>query len=84
MFLPEHEAEAKAKGHMTVDDAARVASRAHVRRVVLVHISPRYDNEEVAALEKAARNRFGHAEMGRDLQSYSVNYRDGQELPTQL
>jgi len=41
MFLPEHHEEAEAKGHMTADDAARVAARAGARHAVLVHISPR-------------------------------------------
>jgi len=34
MFSPEHHEEAEAKGHMTADDAARVASRAGARRAV--------------------------------------------------
>jgi len=76
MFLPEHEAEAEQKGHMTVDDAARVASRAGVRRAVLVHISPRYREEDMEALMRAAAKRFPRAEMGRDLESYLVNLRD--------
>ena len=76
MFLPEHRAEAEAKGHMTVDDAARVASRAGVRRAVLVHISPRYREEVLEELTAAAVERFQDAEMGRDLQSYFVDLRD--------
>jgi len=76
MFLPEHRAEAEAKGHMTVDDAARVAFRAGVRRAVLVHISPRYREEVLEGLTSAAVKRFPGAEMGRDLQSYLVDLRD--------
>ncbi|MBW2040216.1 MAG: ribonuclease Z [Deltaproteobacteria bacterium] len=77
MFLPKHRAEAEAKGHMTVDEAARVASRAGVRQVVLVHISPRYRDDEMEELTKAAAEGFERAEMGRDLQLYPVSYRDG-------
>jgi ribonuclease Z len=76
MFLPEHEEEAEQKGHMTVDDAARVASRAGVRRAILVHISPRYSADDLDALETAARPRFSQAEMGRDLEAYPVPYPD--------
>jgi ribonuclease Z len=76
MFLPEHEEEAKEKGHMTVDDAARVASRANARRAILVHISPRYKNEDLEPLNSAARERYDQAEMGRDLQQYAVPLRD--------
>ena len=76
MFLPEHRAEAEAKGHMTVDDAARVASRAGARRAVLVHISPRYRDDEIDALAAAAAVRFEGAEIGRDLGVYEVKLRD--------
>jgi ribonuclease Z len=76
MFLPEHRAEAEAKGHMTVDDAARVASRAGVRRAVLVHISPRYREEVLEQLRTAAVKRFQDSEIGCDLQSYLVERRD--------
>jgi len=73
MFLPEHKEEAQAKGHMTVDDAARVASRAGLCRAVLVHISPRYDNQEdMKLLAGAASRRFDRSEMGVDLGVYPV------------
>ena len=74
MFLPEHQIEAETKGHMTVDDAARVAARAGARRVVLVHISPRYAEEDLGKLAAAAAEPFPTAEMGRDLQCYTVPY----------
>ncbi len=76
MFLPEHSAEAEAKRHMTVDEAARVASRAGARRVVLVHISPRYGEEDLEELAAAAAKRFEKAEIGRDLGCYSVPYQE--------
>ena len=74
MFHPEHRAEAEERGHMTVDDAARVASRAGARRLVLVHISPRYREEDIESLEAAAGERYRGAEIGRDLRSYSVDF----------
>ena len=76
MFLPEHQSEAKQKGHMTVDDAARVASRAGVQRLVLTHLSPRYREEDVKNLHAAAVKRFPGAEMGQDLRSYPVDLRN--------
>ena len=73
MFLPEHAQEATHKGHMTTEDAARVASRAGAHRLVLVHLSPRYKDEpELKALEEAARSRHPEAQVGRDLAMYSV------------
>jgi ribonuclease Z len=72
MFLPEHSEHAEAKGHLTVVDAARIAGRAGVRRAVLVHISPRYNSDELSLLAEAARSRFERAEMGEDFRVYQV------------
>ena len=70
MFHPLEQEEAVRKAHMTVDDAARVANRAGAKRVVLVHTSPRYREEDIPGLEEAAKRRFEGAEIGRDLDSY--------------
>jgi ribonuclease Z len=72
MFLPEDSEHADAKGHLTVVDAARVAERAGVCRAVLVHISPRYNSDELPLLEAAAKSRFDNAEMGEDYKVYQV------------
>ena len=72
MFLPDDAEHAEAKGHLTVEDAARIAGRAGVHRAVLIHISPRYDSEELALLAAAAKSRFAGAEMGEDFKVYQV------------
>jgi ribonuclease Z len=72
MFLPEDAEHAEAKGHLTVVDAARIAGRAGVGRAVLVHLSPRYGNEELPLLAAAARSRFAHAEIGEEFKFYQV------------
>jgi ribonuclease Z len=74
MFLPEDAGHAETKGHLTVEDAARIAGRAGVRRAVLVHISPRYSNTELPLLAAAARSRFDEAEMGEDFRFYGVPF----------
>jgi len=79
MFLPEHAQHAEAKGHLTVVDAARIAGRARVRRAVLVHISPRYNGDELTLLEEAAKSRFEGAEMGEDFRVYQVPLPDEDE-----
>jgi len=79
MFLPEHAEHAEAKGHLTVVDAARIASRAGVGRAVLVHISPRYNSDELTLLEEAAKSRFEGAEMGEDFRVYQVPLPDDDE-----
>jgi ribonuclease Z len=76
MFLPEHHEEAEAKGHMTVDDAARVANRAGARAAVLVHISPRYTEEDTGKFVETAKRRFVNAEIGTDLQQFTIPYRE--------
>ena len=72
MFLPDDAEHAEAKGHLTVEDAARITERAGVRRAVLIHISPRYDSEELVLLAAAAKSRFAGAEMGEDFKVYQV------------
>jgi ribonuclease Z len=76
MFLPEHQEEADAKGHMTVDDAARVASRAGALHACLIHISPRYTEEDMEKFVEAAKGRFERVEIGTDLQSFSIPFRE--------
>jgi ribonuclease Z len=76
MFLPEHHEEAEAKGHMTADDAARVSARAGARRAVLVHISPRYTEEDMGKFVEAAKKRFENTEIGSDLQQFTIPYRE--------
>lgn len=73
MFAPEHREEAKAKGHMTVVDASRIAARAKASRVVLVHLSPRYkEDSELESLERSALLHHPMAELGKDLAVYTV------------
>ena len=76
MFLPEHAEHAEAKGHLTADDAARIAGRSGVRRAVLIHISPRYSNDDLPLLDKAAKARFSGAEIGKDFKIYQVPFPD--------
>ena len=79
MFLPEHHEEAEAQAHMTADDAARVAARAGARRAVLVHISPRYTEEDREKFVEAAKKRFENTEIGSDLQQFTIPYREEDE-----
>ena len=74
MFSPEDAEHAEAKSHLTVVEAARIARRAEVRRAVLVHISPRYGDEELGHLEEKALETFEGAVLGRELTLYSVPY----------
>ena len=80
MFLPEHAEHAEAKGHLTADDAARIAGRSEVGRAVLIHISPRYSNDDLPFLDKVAKARFSRAEIGEDFKIYRVPFSDKDEV----
>ena len=59
------------KAHMTVRKAARIGAE-HAKRTVIVHLSPRYKNEDLPALNDEARSESDRAEIGRDGAWYEV------------
>lgn len=77
MFLAKDAHHAEGKGHLTAEEAARMAGRAGVKRLVLVHISPRYREEELPLLQQEAQGTFAEATVGRDLDRYPVTHADG-------
>ncbi len=65
--------------HSTSSDAARVAEQAHVRQLILTHISPRYDAESGAGLETLlaeARAVFPETEVAHDFLRVEVARRE--------
>jgi len=76
MFLAEDQQKAEEKMHMTVVEAAQVAADAGARLAVLVHISPRYVEEDLEKLTVAAVQKFETVKIGRDLDRYSIPYRE--------
>jgi len=76
MFLPEDQQEAKEKMHMTVVEAAQVAANAGARLAVLIHISPRYVEEELEKLALTAGRDFEAVKIGRDLDRYAILYQE--------
>jgi ribonuclease Z len=75
MFLPEHAEHARMKGHLTVEEAAFIARESGAARGVLVHLSPRYGDDELELLEKAAQKVFKDVEVGRDFKVYPLLFR---------
>lgn len=63
-----HEATGDFKGHSSAEGAARVAAAAQVERLVLVHLPPGIEGEDLAA----ARSIFPRTELGKDGDSYSL------------
>jgi ribonuclease Z len=67
---------ARETGHSTAEEAARVALEAGVRRLVLTHISSRY-NREATELLAEARAVFPETVIARDGMTVEVPYQDG-------
>ncbi len=72
MFDDELEEEAGRRGHSTTRQAAEMARKAHVKKLILVHVSPRYQN--IQTLLPPAREVFANTRIARDLDVYEVSY----------
>lgn len=66
MFAAAEQADADEKRHLTAVQAARAAREAEARRVVLVHVSPRYDATGAQALGAEAAAHHPRLEVARD------------------
>ena len=73
----DHASLASEFGHSTAREAAEVAKKAGVGRLILIHFSPRYD--DLAPLETEARGVFANSAAARDLEVVDVPYRDRSE-----
>ncbi|KXA90651.1 ribonuclease Z [candidate division MSBL1 archaeon SCGC-AAA259D14] len=69
-FDKDLEEEAKQAGHSTATDAARVAKKANVEKLVLIHASPRYT--DLSILEKQAQDIFSDTIYAQDLTEIEV------------
>ena len=58
--------------HSTVTEAAEVAAKANVRKLILTHISARYDDEDAKKLEEEARKIFPNTIVASDLMTIDV------------
>lgn len=70
-------ARARETGHSTAREAAEVARRAGVRRLVLTHISPRY-SLDVSELMEEARAIFPEVTIAKDGMTVEVGYEDSE------
>lgn len=69
-FLDKHVSRAKETRHSTAKQAAWVASQTNAKKLVLVHISPRYKKNSL--VENEARQEFGNVVVPRDLEEIEV------------
>jgi ribonuclease Z len=76
MFEKELEESAREKKHMTAEQAARIAAAAEVKKLALIHYSPRYNEYNLKQLLKEAQNIFPETILSRDRMVYPIEYTD--------
>lgn len=64
------------KRHMTVEQAAFIAKQARVKKLALIHYSPRYADFELKQLLQEAQAVFPDTVLSRDRHVFSIEYRD--------
>ncbi len=75
MFESELSQAAHEKGHMTAEDAGKLARDAGgVKQMGLIHYSPRYTNRQLKKLQKEAQAHFPDSFLTRDQQTISIPY----------
>lgn len=70
MFTEELEEQAALRGHSTAAQAAKVAGEAKVERLILTHISPRYEDDDT--LFQEAQHIFSRVTVARDLMEFEI------------
>jgi ribonuclease Z len=76
MFDEELAETAAEKRHLTAAQAARIAREAGVRRLGLIHYSPRYADRELKRLLGEAKEIFPETFLSRDLQHVNLPHED--------
>jgi len=76
MFERALEESAWEKKHMTAEQAAEIARAAKVRKLALIHYSPRYSEYELKQLIKEAEAVFSSSVLSRDRMVFPIEYID--------
>jgi len=77
MFQRDLEESAREKKHMTAGEAARIAASAGgVRKLALIHYSPRYNEENLKGLLAEAREFFPGTVLSRDRMVFPIDFID--------
>ena len=76
MFTGDLEETAKEKKHMTAVQAAMIARDAKVKKLGLIHYSPRYSDKELKYLAKDARTVFEQTVLTRDRMCFEIPLKD--------
>lgn len=76
MFADDCEDQAKQKKHMTARQAGTIARDAEVKRMALIHYSPRYTDRDLDTLLSQAREVYPTAELSKDRKRFEIPYVD--------
>ncbi|MBP5250991.1 MAG: ribonuclease Z [Treponema sp.] len=76
MFADDCLDQAKEKKHMTARQAAVIARDAEVKRMAMIHYSPRYNDKDLSILLDEARSVYPSAELTRDRMHFEIPYED--------
>ncbi len=76
MFARDCAEQAKEKKHMTSTQAATIAKDANVKRMALIHYSPRYTDRDLEVLLKEACEVYPNTELTRDRMHFEIPYED--------
>lgn len=68
--------QAREKKHMTASQAAEIAKKADVRRMCLIHYSPRYTDKELHVLLEEAQKVWPKTELSRDRMHIEIPFVD--------
>ncbi len=74
MFADDCEVQAREKKHMTSRQAAQIARDANVRKMAMIHYSPRYTDRDLDVLLKQAREVFPETELTKDRMIFNIPY----------
>jgi ribonuclease Z len=77
MFADDMADNAVEKKHLTARQAGIIARDAGVKRLGLIHYSPRYTNRELCRLLEEAQSVFAKTFLTKDCQSIDLHYEDG-------
>lgn len=76
MFTREFEDQAKEKKHMTSTQAAQIAKDANVKKMALIHYSPRYNDYELKDLLTQAQCVFPETVLSKDRMTFEIPNED--------
>ncbi len=76
MFAQDCLDQAKEKKHMTAMQAASIARDANVKRMAMIHYSPRYTDKELSILLEEAKSVWPASELTHDRMHFEIPYED--------